>query len=230
MLLHQLRPQVVLLDHALPAGPGARFRSGLELARHMAQIGPAQSTPALLLTGHDLAAIAGPDAVPPGTPCLRKPVPREVLLAEVRLRLAMAPPRPVQVMLAHGDPAWRAVAANLAADTRLAFAFEANNASCIETLRLRARAFDAVVLESPATAAELSDLLRSLRALESVPPLLVLADAALQAHAGLWAELREPPVTGVLPRSPLLADPSHLRARLLALGSAEDPSAGRAAA
>ena len=220
MMLRRLRPSVVVLDHALPAGPMARFRTGAQLARHMAENRATADIPVVLLTGHDPVALEGAGALPKAVRFMRKPVRREELLFELWRTITTHKPRAVNVMLAHRDPRLLALAGRLAPAAQFIVSLERNDESCLEALRLRPRTFDVVLLEAPASLAEAAALLQGFAALEAPPPIVVIAEPAMVADPSTAKKLCEWPVFELFSMLDALAQPETLRERLLALGGA----------
>jgi signal transduction histidine kinase/CheY-like chemotaxis protein len=93
MMMRRLRPSIVLLDHALPAGPTARIRTGAQLSRHMAQHRATADIPIVLLSGHDPIALEGMGALPNTVEYMRKPVTGDALDQTVSRLLATQKPR-----------------------------------------------------------------------------------------------------------------------------------------
>ena len=84
LLLRQLNPALVLADHALPHAASARLKSGCDLARHMREHRAVEAIPVLLLTGMEPAWLEREGPLPANVTLLKKPVPRETLLATLR--------------------------------------------------------------------------------------------------------------------------------------------------
>ncbi len=232
LLVRKLRPAVVLLDHALPAAANARLRTGAELARHMAASHATAGIPVVVLSGHDLVALEGERVLPKGTASLRKPVQPDVLLFELRRRLAAQRPRPLRVMLAHHDARLVALVSRAFPAEQFQVSIERNDDSCLEAVRHQPRQFGVVLLEAPADTAVRAQLLRGFAALPTAPPLVMLAEAGLVADRAAAAALRTGPVLDVFSKADVMAEPRPLLARLLALGSAAarpDSDAARAA-
>ncbi|MEQ1832833.1 MAG: ATP-binding protein [Candidatus Eisenbacteria bacterium] len=217
MLVRQLRPSLVLTDHALPASANARMRSGAELARHMAASRPTAEVPVILLSGHDPVAIEGEGALPRHAVTLRKPVHREELLTEVWRLVATNKPRPAHVLLAHQDPALLHLAQRAFTPDKIRVSIEPNDDSALESVRSQPRTFDVVLLESAATRVETLVLVRGFAELESAPPLVLLASRELTNDPAVAGELEAWPVLALLAKEDVLADPAGLCERLLQL-------------
>jgi signal transduction histidine kinase/ActR/RegA family two-component response regulator len=89
LLVRQLRPTLVVADHALPCGASARLRSGCDLARQMHSQPALAGIPVLLLSGMAPEWLECLGPLPANVTFLRKPAPREALLealAQVRRR------------------------------------------------------------------------------------------------------------------------------------------------
>lgn len=224
MMVRKLWPSVVLLDHALPAAANARLRTGSELARHLAEHRPTANLPVIMLSGHDLVALEGEGALPRQTTVLRKPVTREALLAELWRQEARNKRRTLHVLLAHHDPELLRFVHRTLPTSHFRVSIEPNNHTFLETLAAQPRLFDVVLLEPCSEPGDTPVLLRGFAALETPPPLVVIAD--LGATGGRDAEvLHEWPVLRVFSKSEVLAEPGALLERLLEIGR---PS-GRAA-
>jgi signal transduction histidine kinase/CheY-like chemotaxis protein len=84
LLLRQLKPVLVLADHALPCAASARLRTGCDLARHMLAHATVRDIPVLVLSGLERGWIERQGPLPTNVTFRRKPAAREELLATVR--------------------------------------------------------------------------------------------------------------------------------------------------
>ena len=231
MMLRQMRPSLLVLDHALPSGPNARFRTGAQLARRMAENRSTAELPILLLSGHDPVALEGEGALPKAVRYLAKPVRGEELLAAVWEMIPRHEPHAVHVLLAHRDPKLLVFAGWVAPTASLRISLERNDASCLESLERRPQAFDVVLLEAPASRAEATTLLQRFAALAATPPLLVIAEPEMLADPSAWPRLHGGPMLELISKPDALAHPDALCQRLLVLGSRESrPDSGTRAA
>src|ERR1051325_3854665 len=231
MMLRQMRPSLLVLDHALPSGPNARFRTGAQLARRMAENRSTAELPILLLSGHDPVALEGEGALPKAVRYLAKPVRGEELLAAVWEMIPRHEPHAVHVLLAHRDPKLLVFAGWVAPTASLRISLERNDASCLEALERRPQAFDVVLPEAPASRAEATTLLQRFAALAATPPLLVIAEPEMLADPSAWPRLHGGPMLELISKPDALAHPDALCQRLLVLGSRESrPDSGTRAA
>ena len=232
MLVRQLRPSLVLTDHALPAAANARMRSGAELARQMAANRATADVPVILLSGHDPVVLEGEGALPRTATLMQKPVPREELLAEVWRLVATNKPRAAHVLIAHHDPALLGLAQRVFTSDLFRLSIEPNDDSALESVRSQPRTFDVVLLEANDSLAATTALVRGFAELESPPPLVVLAGRGVVSDPATAAALQDWPVVALYAKDDILADPAPLGERLLQIVRAnhELPDRTRASA
>lgn len=219
MMARRLHPAVLLVDHALPAAPNARIRSGAELARHLAGHRTTSDLPVIVLSGHDPVQLEGEGALPNGVALLRKPVHREDLLLTLWRTVAAHRRRAVRVLLAHEDPRLVSIVRRALPENEFDLAIEAAGPALLEVIDAQIRHFDVVLLEPTADIAPLRRVLDALAKQEAPPPVLAIAEAERYEHPEIADLVSEWPIQGHYSIALVQSAPQAFASRVRSLGS-----------
>jgi len=147
-LLRRMRPAAVLIDYALSSSEGAGLRTGLDLARRMADETSVRDIPVVFVTGfgQELQTRLADTAFARRPSYLAKPVEARDLLERIEQILGPKRERAVRILLADDDPA---IAAFVTKVLPRHYNVEVANdgEECLHILRTQPEGFDLLLLD-----------------------------------------------------------------------------------